>query len=294
MESKGLVATLVEQDFGLKWNGGRWARSLEHDSLVIDTEKDLFFWNSENKFGDALDYLIFIRKYSEKQAKEYLKSIHIGISPVAAVEVPYVPYEKLVEILWVNGKSIRDYWYERTLTDNTIDRYRLGFFNGWFTIPLYSNNQFINFQCRRDKPEKRIKLWYKDTHFTPVLFNEDVLKFTNTVFVPEGLVDCILLSQHGIPSVTKASGASYFNPEWVSKFKNIKEIYYIADNDIAGIKGAKKTAQVLGLDKVKIFRFKDKKEKYDTGDYFKEGGNPEEFVKLVKENSVYGFQEGDI
>ncbi len=77
--------------------------------------------------------------------------------PARPVGVPSVPYEKLVEILWREGKNEREYWYKRTLKDTTIDRWRLGYFDGWYLIPLYLDGIFINFQCRRDEPEKRIK-----------------------------------------------------------------------------------------------------------------------------------------
>lgn len=292
MEKGNILAKLVEEDFGLRWNGGKWARSVEHDSLIVNMESGWFFWNSEGIAGTTKDYLQKVRKLSKDQTRQLLYNTNGGTPLVRETGgVPYVPYEKLIEMLWINGKKDRDYWYDRTLTDTTIDRFRLGFFKGWFTIPLYADGRFINFQCRRDKPEKRIRPWYKGAK--TVLFNEDILKFTDTVYITEGLVDAILLAQHDIPSVSKNNGAEYFDNGWFYKFLNVKNIYYIADNDKAGINGAKKVCAVLGKEKVKVFRFKDKSERYDTGDWFKEGNSKEEFLDRVNNESVYGFQEGD-
>lgn len=293
MEIKGSVlAKFVEQDFGLRWNGGKWARAVEHDSLIVDMEKGLFFWNSEGIAGTAKDYLIKVRKMSKDAARQLLYNTEGGTPLVRETGgVPCVPYEALVDALWMNGKNERTYWYDRTLTDSTIDRFRLGYFEGWYTIPLYKDGRFYNFQCRRDLPEKKIRPWYKG--MKTVLFNEDILKFTDTVYIPEGLVDAIVLSQWGIPAVSKNNGAEYFDDKWYYKFLNIKNIYYIADNDKAGIIGAKKACAVLGKERVKVFRFKDKQEKYDTGDFFKDGGTGKEFIELVNNGAVYGYMEGD-
>ena len=50
----------------------------------------------------------------------------------------------------------------------------------------------------------------------------------------EGLIDAIILMQNGIPAISKSSGATYWDNDWLPLFKNIKRIYYIEDNDSAG------------------------------------------------------------
>lgn len=290
MNNTGLLVKLVEEDYGLKWNGGKWARAIEHDSLIINTEEDFFFWNSENKYGDSKDYLVQVRHLDPKAAEEYVRSVNGGVSKISG-DTPSIPYDKLIEILWLEGKTNREYWYKRTLKDSTIDRFRLGYFEGWNLIPLYQDGHFINFQCRRDEPEKRIKSWYRGQ--PTVVFNADIMKFTNRIFITEGPVDAIALAQNGVPAVSHNGGASGFKSEWIKYFMRQKEIYYIADNDKAGIEGARKTVSILGSERTKVFRFKDKEEKFDSVDFFREGGTGKDFLEIVTKGAVMGYCEGD-
>lgn len=61
------------------------------------------------------------------------------------------------------------------------------------------------------------------------------------------------LWQRGITNVLSVTlGAGYFPQEWVDQLKDVKKIYLCYDNDDAGKEGAKKTAEILGKDRVKI------------------------------------------
>lgn len=288
MES--ILANLVSEDFGFT-SSGKWGRSVVHDSLVVNLERDIFFWNSENKFGNAIDYLIKVRGLSKRDALKLIVNTTKKIIIKTEDVQNYSPYEELVNILWENGKSNREYWYTRTLTDETIDKFKLGFYQDWFTIPIYRDEHFINFQCRRDNPEKRIINWYKGSH--PSLINSEILKFVNKVYLVEGAVDPIVLSQNGIPAVSHNSGNMGFQNEWFKYFCNQKEIIYIADNDKAGIEGAIKVTKILGEDRTKVFRFKDKKQGYDSGDWFKDGGDGKVFMDIVNSGAVMGYCTGD-
>lgn len=283
---------LVKQDFGIT-GSGRWWRSLVHSSLVVDEEKEKFFFNARNLFGGAKEYLINIRGISPQNAEEFVSRVRIGSAPNETVSLQF-KYEKLVNIFNLHGKEIRDYWYRRNLTDKTIDRYKLGHYDGWFLVPIYNDGMFVNFQCRRDEPEKKIRFWYKDSDFSPVLFNSEILRYVSIIFITEGLVDSILLNQLGFPSVCPTNGAMSWYNGWIKYFSNIDEIYYIADNDSAGVEAAKRVSASLGDGRVKIFRFRDKPLKYDAVDFFREGNSVEDFQNRVYSEFVYGFQKGDL
>ena len=77
------------------------------------------------------------------------------------------------------------------LVDSTIDRYRLGFHDGWYLIPLYEDGLFLNFQKRRDDPNKRINYWYNSSH--PVILNAEILEFVDYIYITEGTVDSLYL-----------------------------------------------------------------------------------------------------
>jgi hypothetical protein len=55
---KGLVqiADLVGEIYPLT-GSGRYRKSKEHDSLVVDTAKGEYFWNSHNEYGDVIDWI---------------------------------------------------------------------------------------------------------------------------------------------------------------------------------------------------------------------------------------------
>lgn len=280
-----LLQELVEQDFGIEGRG-KWYHSSDHDSLVVNAEEQTWFWNSKGIKGNIFDYLVQVRGMTKEQAKGFLKNNFAGLREDSE-RLEVQPYEKLVDLMWATGIKNRDYWYRRCLKDDTIDRRKLGYYQGWFTIPLYEDNEFISIQLRRDEPEKKILQWYRTGKV--FLYNEAILPFTKTIYITEGLVDCILLNQEGFPSVS-ATGVNTWRQDWFSKFIGIDNIYYMEDNDPAGRIGARNVAKCLGLGRVKIVSFPDKKEKYDTGDFFKDGGTRDEFKSYVENNHKYLFE----
>lgn len=285
-----LLVDLVKEDFGIR-GGGRWWRSDVHSSLVVDAERDLYFFNARELKGDTKHYLVNVRGFNSKTAEEYVRrTVNFNIQPLIKVGSLQTRYEKLVSLFNDLGKYYRDYWYDKGLNNSTIDRYRLGYYDGWYLIPIYDDGLFVNFQCRRDDP-KKIKFWYKDTDFKPVLYNKDILKFVDKAYITEGMVDCILLNQLGFPTVCSTNGAMSWNSEWIKYFTKIEEVYYIADNDSAGIKGALLASRVLGS-RVKVLRFKEEENKYGAKDYFISGGTKEGFMEQFNTNSCYGFEKG--
>jgi len=293
----GLLQQLIDEDFGYKHEGRNWGRSVEHSSLVLNEESQHWYWNSENMGGTAVDYFVLIRHLKKPEAEkkvEYRNKIVSGSFFDTTEPIAKVPYEKLVDLFWELGKGNREYWYDRKLTDKTIDRYRLGFFDGWNLVPLYVGNSFVNFQCRRDFPTRKMKLWYRIPNWQPVLLNPELLSLVDTIFITEGLIDSILLNQEGMPSVSHTGGSGHWNSEWFHYFNKVKNVYYIADNDDAGRQAAYRVAKSLGMDKVRIYEFDNKPEKFDTVDYFREGITGKEFRAEIEANSKYLFETQNI
>lgn len=294
--NNGLLQVLVEEDGGYKREGNNWGRSEEHSSLVVNEESQRWYWNSENMGGTALDYLVLVRGLDKKTAEKIVEArsrIITGSFFEQEEEKYFVPQERLVDLLWELGKGNREYWYKRKLTDKTIDRHRLGFYDGWYTLPLYEGERFVNFQIRRDKPNKSITQWYRTKYWEPSLVNAGILSLVDTVFITEGTVDALLLSQEGIPAVAQTTSA-FWDAKWFPLFSNVKKIYYIADNDKTGRNAAVRVAKSLGTGRVNIFQFSDKEEKYDTGQYFQEGGNAQEFRAMVEAESKSLFEIGEL
>jgi len=285
--SQSKVAKLVEEDFGIQ-GSGEWQKSVEHDSLIVNTERDLFYWNKKEIYGDALAYLLYVRKIPLVEAKLVLNKLDKKYTPsVKYSEDNSVVYEGLVEPLWINGKTKREYWYKRLLTDSTIDRFKLGYYDGWYTIPIFEDNRLTNIQKRRDEPEKLIRPWYRKP---PVLFNSSLLSIVDTIYLTEGIVDSILLNQFGIPAMSKVTGAGGWLDSWSKYFMKVNAIYLIFDNDNAGRVGSKRIAKFLGEYKCKIYTFDGFKERYDVIDYFRDGYSKDDFIRLIEEESKYVFE----
>lgn len=283
-----LIKELVEQDYGIEGRG-KWFHSQDHDSLVVNDEENYFFWNSRELKGGPIEYLVQIRGMEKSQARNFLKNYFGAFKENSEIGGDVVAYDRLVDAFWTNGLDNREYWYKRCFTDETIDRRKLGYYNGWYTIPLYENGEFVNFQIRRDEPKKQITQWYRRGKALP-LYNEGILPFvTEKIYITESATDAILLNQEGFPCVSP-NGSGTWQQEWFSKFSKIKEIIYIADADKAGLKGASLVAKSLGMGRVRIVTFDDKPEKYDSGQFFQEGGTKESFKEWIDTHSHYLFE----
>lgn len=290
------METLLERVVSLDQEltgSGRYRKTVQYSSLVLDLETQRWYWNKNDLHGGPLEYLLLVRRIPEYQAKEIIQELSsLGTNELSLKSKEIiVPNEKLVDIFWKNGINDRDYWYRRCLSDSTIDRFKLGKYDGFWTLPIYMNGHFMNFQCRTDTPEKKIRPWYRGVG--PLLFNSSVLPIVDRVFITEGPVDAILLSQYGFPSVSHTGGASGWNPDWFPYFKNQKIIYYVADNDIAGYTAALKISNSLGKYRIKIVSFEEYPIKTDFVSFIRDGGTIETFKYLVERATSF-FEIGEI
>lgn len=287
-----ILQALIEQDFGLSTkDSSRWGKADDHDSLVVDKERGIFFWNSRGIVGDPLVYLTQVRGLDFSEAREFLKRFDYNgthIYTIKSKETDVVVYPKLVEVFFDEGRDKREYFYKRGLSDSTIDRFQLGYYNGYNTVPFFVDGSFRNFQLRMDNPVKRIKGFYKN--IGPLLFNAEVLKLVDTVYFVEGPIDAMILIQNGIPAVSTNSGGAFLS-EWYFKFLKQKRIFIVFDNDSAGVEESLRLADYLGVSKCKIFTFSDFEEKgYDPVDFFRDGYTKEDFINLIEEKSKYAFE----
>jgi len=285
------LLSIISKDYELRGNG-KWFHSVEHDSLVIDAEKGFWWWNSRGLKGNEYLWLTLVKGFSSKDAFEYLKSLG-ELSDYTIVhhtnKEDVIVYPKLVDVFYEEGqRNDRSYWYKRGLTDETIQRFKLGYNDGWYTIPIYQDGIFRNFQLRREEPQKMIRAYYKDVG--RLLFNSDILKFTDEIYITEGPTDCLRLLQENIPAISHNAGSEGWNEDWYKYFVHQKVVHLIYDNDNAGVNGGKIVARNLGLYRTLIYTFPGFSDKYDICDFFNDGHTKEEFLEKVKTESKYSFQ----
>jgi len=240
-----------------------------------------------------------VKGFDYHLAKEYITNFEGFLNPlpkrVLKNDKVIVPFGKLVDTFHDNYlQEETDYWEKRGITLTSVKRFRLGkFYNElqeitWNTVPIFLNGEFYNFQLRTDFPEKMIRYYYKG--LGPMPFNFDVMSITDNIIICEGPTDCIRLSQEGVPCVSHNAGSAGWRPEWFSYFIKQKKIIVLYDNDEAGVKGAKKVAENLGVYRTKIYTFKDfDKKGYDVIDYFRDGNKVSDLLKIIETKAEYAF-----
>jgi len=279
------ILDLVREDFGLEQNSGRWYRSVKHNSLVVDALNQKFYWNSRGISGGVYEYYRFVRNQSPPKflggdsrilGRLLAKNSYGDTHPSSVVVYP-----KLVDVFWKMGLDDRQYWYDRLLTDATIDLFKLGYTgNGFYSIPVYRKNSLYNIQCRPEDKTKNVFQMYKRA---PSLFNSSILSNVKEVIFTEGIVDAILLTQLGFPAVSKNTGASYWYSGWALDFFNVDRIYLLFDNDSAGNFGMKRGAEILGFTRCYGYSFREFKTKgYDVVDFFRDGYTKKDFEFILK------------
>jgi DNA primase len=286
-----ILQQLLEQDQPLE-GSGRWYHGSVNSSLVYDAEKDLFYWNSKSLVGTAYTWVTKVKGLSHVEAVKYLKELG-SYSDTFIHEyhdsVESVVYPKLVDIFFEAGKvSDRSYWYKRGLTDETIDRFKLGHYEDWYTIPFYQDGVFKNFQLRKEVPAKSIKAYYK--HCERLLFNSDILRITSKIIIAEGPCDALRLIQEGVPCISHNAGSEAWFENWFKYFIHQKEIIILYDDDKAGNEGSKKVAKNLGENRCKIYNFFGLGDKYDVVDWFNDGKSKDELLNLIEKEGKYSFQ----
>jgi len=188
-------------------------------------------------------------------------------------------------------ESDKTYFYNRTINDTSIRRFQLGYYNNFYTVPIFQDGVFKQFQMRRDSP-KLIKNYYKDVG--PLLFNSDILRITNEIYITEGLMGAIVLMQNGLPAVSMNIGCEGFMPEWIKHFIYQKRIYILFDNDLAGRKGALRTAKILGETRCVLYNFDEFDARgFAVDDYFIDGGTKDGLLQLIEFGGKYAFEVKD-
>ncbi len=137
---------------------------------------------------------------------------------------------------------------ERGLTDETINRFKLGLVekdgSKYISIPYYQDDKLVNFKYRSIDGKK----FQREKGCESTLYNIDNIDRAKPVLLVEGEFDAITAYQIGFTNVISVSiGAGSFNPEWVDDFDScLSDIYIAFDNDKKGDEGARKIASKIG------------------------------------------------
>ena len=124
-EAKRLSIISVAEQLGmeLKRTGSHSYNWVEHDSFVIDTKKNEFYWNSRTEFGDVIQLVQTIRGVSYKEAMHFLETGEfkaVDVEVQTAIKEPFSYHLERYERQ--DFSASRNYLKtQRGLSDDTIN-----------------------------------------------------------------------------------------------------------------------------------------------------------------------------
>ncbi len=153
----------------------------------------------------------------------------------------------------------REWFRQRGLLDETIDREKLGYERQAFTIPVWSaDGKLLTIRYRRDdealgeNAETRSKYWGIQGRNGPLLYNASALDMVSDagfVVICEGELDALRLVQEGIPAISSTGGAATFDSDMARQVKLAEPpvVYVAYDQDLAGRLNGVRVARLFGL-----------------------------------------------
>ena len=176
------------------------------------------------------------------------------------------------------GNEAKSYLIEKGFTEETIERFRIGYANGGLRDYLVNERGHSEELClmsgvlKKDESGAIGDRFYRRiifpnirrgrvVHLTgrefggggpkylhlpgeiPCLFNEDALA-GQEVYIAEGPTDCITAVQSNFPAVA-VLGATSFKEEFVPRFSRCEKIFICLDGDPAGEAGASRIGEFM-------------------------------------------------
>jgi len=131
------IEEIIGEDCPLQ-GSGRYLRCAEHDSLVVDTQRQAYFWNSEGEQGDVFTWVMRRKGWDFKRALEYLaqkagvtlRYSEEQVARMAAVRRRESAFAVAARVMhtWLKGdQEALAYAQARGWSEKTIDEAMLGF-----------------------------------------------------------------------------------------------------------------------------------------------------------------------
>lgn len=217
--------------------------------------------------------------------KEYEGKSHKDILAMYDLEQP-APAKEIFKLEPITRECI-DYLLTRKLTEETISDFGLKTYEGKIAFPYYNSaGTVVGVKYR--KPIKNVSLpkYVSITGSEFGLFNKQNVR-GEEIIICEGEIDCMIIHQCGYKNVTSVGTGAGACKGTYEKEKNylsaFKSIIIISDNDAAGAKMDKDSAEVFGV-KAKIVNKKLFREKDVNLEYYRHG--KEAIVELIESARV--------
>ena len=307
---------LLTKDYELHQAGNEWrCKSIsdpKHDNTVtcFYPESNRFFEFNTNLSGDVIDFVAQFKKISLLDAAKFLTG-ESGYSSYHISEIQ--KWQKELETKYVNGHknlknypNIINYLHERKITDETIEKYKIGVVKNYdgmrISIPYF--DQFGNFiygvmrATEIGQKAKYLKEKIRDglKFSQPLMFLDSVQKSKETLIIGEGVFDILSAVQEGYAGLCFAGGyAGFGNIDLIIRYaKEFKRIILCFDNDSnskmnSGTNFTLDTANAMlqaGITNFYCVRDYGLGNK-DLSDFYTNGGNIEELIKRAQSGVIF-------
>jgi len=193
-------------------------------------------WVCQTK-GRTIRSLLYQLKTPREQSNEILKYLpkgsYIEYKGLSIIELPkeYQPLYSATKTSVV-ANLVRNYLYERGLTDNDFIKYSIGYcttgeYGGRVIIPSFSESGSLNFFVARTYDGNYYK--YKNPEASKdIIFFENLINWNQPIILCEGVFDAISIKRNVIPILGKSISNSLYKKIIISK---VKDIYIALDTD---------------------------------------------------------------
>lgn len=233
---------------------GKWLAGLcpfhadTEPSFRIDPNGRWYCFGACRTGGDLCDLYARLRRCSQSQAARELAALfNLSVpdepSPTSAkqrVTRRDLPSPQVVAALqaalWKNAAALRFLREERCLSEQTIKAARLGFYQGRYAIPVFTETgEVADVRLYAPDGSPKMQAWREGTGGARLYFPPDWRPLVpgDTLIISEGELDCLLLSDLGFRAFTNTNGAAAWPQDANLDLRGVTVIL-ASDNDAAG------------------------------------------------------------
>jgi DNA primase len=159
------------------------------------------------------------------------------------------PENRLAGDEWIQflpaSEATLSYANTRGLTPETLNRFRIGTYSSYMTMPCFEDSQLTGVKLRNTIACQSKNRFWQWPGSRQGLFNLDGVRYaTEVVFVVKGEIPCMLLSQMGYKACAPTGGEGGWTERWRTALALAKRVV-IGDNDAPGKKLADKRGLLL-------------------------------------------------
>lgn len=155
------------------------------------------------------------------------RKTHWGLPNLEGENLEEVCYQAHMDLV---GFPSLGWYLEMRGIEDRIDQNELGYWDGWYTIPVRNReNDFVTAVLRsaphiQEATGHRYWCPHRPTMFVP---DWRILLRAKKIFVVYGILDALVLAGLRLPVVTTTAGQEHFYPEWLEEFR--VPIYILPD-----------------------------------------------------------------